>query len=493
MHPRSRVPARPHELPPPLLSGVPRDPLQEVGRLQNVTEDRTHFGAWAVSSSPLILGFDATDSAIMTRVWPVITNKEVLAVSQSWAGSAGRRVHACTDYQVWTKPIATGRFALFVLSNASVPISVAVNLRDVIAGYSHSHPRVVHARDLYAHADLGQVHGGSFNVSTLQPHDSCFVALSVHQQQPLPQNSETSEQHQLGLSQYFALSTQQEQGQPPSLHTSPPPARAHAPQTPTGAACDLLAACKSPASCPALSTPVPSTFDVTFTTTMGPFTVRVVRAWAPPFAARFWQLSQDSVQYMLGSPFYRVDRLNASEAFVVQFGYRGEPSVDQCWDARQTSNDTWSVHAPGNVRGTVAFSMGVAPPNANCTSTEYCAQGFSTNIFINYANNSRLDAHGFSIFGQVLTPGMEVVDRLYSGYGEVAELCSANASASHAAMDDAQSMSDPYCLGLGAASMGVSMDRLLKEGRAYWRKEKRLLDFVDGLRIGNISYTNPVS
>ena len=77
---------------------------------------------------------------------------------------------------------------------------------------------------------------------------------------------------------------------------------------------------------------------------------------------------------MEGAPFYRVDRLNASEAFVVQFGYNGLPAVDQCWDNRQTSNDTWRTRAPGNVRGAVTFAMGSAPPNKNCSSAEYCAQ-----------------------------------------------------------------------------------------------------------------------
>ena len=62
----------------------------------------------------------------------------------------------------------------------------------------------------------------------------------------------------------------------------------------------------------------------------------------------------------------------------------------------------------GNVRGTVAFSMDAVPPNKNCSSPQYCAQGFSTNIFINYANNTRLDPNGFAIFGEVLPPGMEV-------------------------------------------------------------------------------------
>ena len=43
----------------------------------------------------------------------------------------------------------------------------------------------------------------------------------------------------------------------------------------------------------------------------------------------------------------------------------------------------------------------------------------TTQLFINLADNSRLDAQGFSPIGEVIE-GMEVVDKLYAGYGESA-------------------------------------------------------------------------
>ena len=109
----------------------------------------------------------------------------------------------------------------------------------------------------------------------------------------------------------------------------------------------------------------------------------------------------------------------------------------------------------------------VVPANKNCSSAEYCAQGFSTNIFVNYADNRRLDANGFAIFGTVVPPGMVVVDRLYAGYGEVAELCSV-ANGSHTR----------FCNGTGSACEGVSMDRLVADGASYWRSAKPRLDSI---------------
>ena len=41
----------------------------------------------------------------------------------------------------------------------------------------------------------------------------------------------------------------------------------------------------------------------------------------------------------------------------------------------------------------------------------------TTQLFINYGNNSRLDNDGFAPFGQVVE-GMEVVDSIFAGYRE---------------------------------------------------------------------------
>ena len=52
--------------------------MLEVGKLKSTEEDQSHFCAWAIVSSPLVLGFDLTDSATMDRVWPIISNHEVV-------------------------------------------------------------------------------------------------------------------------------------------------------------------------------------------------------------------------------------------------------------------------------------------------------------------------------------------------------------------------------------------------------------------------------
>ena len=60
--------------------------MLEVGRMpeHNAAESRSHFSAWAIVSAPLVLGFDLSDDTKLDAAWPVISNKEVIAVSQTW-------------------------------------------------------------------------------------------------------------------------------------------------------------------------------------------------------------------------------------------------------------------------------------------------------------------------------------------------------------------------------------------------------------------------
>jgi len=64
--------------------------MLEVGRLASFEEDRAHFGAWCIISAPLVLGHDMNDKAATDRIWPIISNKEAIAVNQAWAGHPGK-------------------------------------------------------------------------------------------------------------------------------------------------------------------------------------------------------------------------------------------------------------------------------------------------------------------------------------------------------------------------------------------------------------------
>lgn len=151
--------------------------MLEVGNLANATEDRSHFSAWAVMSSPLILSFNLTDSARMDRVWPIISNRAVIQVNQRWAGSPGRRVavvgSGAEAWQAWAKPLgATSTFAVLLLNAGSIATRVSLPMRNVSAAFEH---RGVCLRDLYSGEELPQLAVGSPWSVTLPTHDSAFA------------------------------------------------------------------------------------------------------------------------------------------------------------------------------------------------------------------------------------------------------------------------------------------------------------------------------
>ena len=54
----------------------------EIGNLGSFVHERSHFGLWTIVSSPLILGHNLLDNATNDRIWPIVTNKAAIEVSQ---------------------------------------------------------------------------------------------------------------------------------------------------------------------------------------------------------------------------------------------------------------------------------------------------------------------------------------------------------------------------------------------------------------------------
>lgn len=148
---------------------------------------------------------------------------------------------------------------------------------------------------------------------------------------------------------------------------------------------------KNPA---ALNEQAPPTYKVDLDTSKGKVVITVHRDWAPIGADRFYNLVKNG--YFDDVRFFRV-----LDDFMAQFGINGDPSIDSAW-MRANLKDDPVKHS--NTRGTVTFATG--GPNTR-----------TTQLFINYKDNSSLDKQGFAPIGEV-TEGMGVVDKFYSGYGE---------------------------------------------------------------------------
>jgi len=177
---------------------------------------------------------------------------------------------------------------------------------------------------------------------------------------------------------------------------------------------------------PAMNRPCPSHFKVRFETSRGRFIVLVRRKWAPKGAGRFYNLVRNG--YYDECRFFRVIR-----GFMAQFGIHGDPAVARVWQYATIKDDPVTQ---SNTRGRITFAK-TNRPNSR-----------TTQVFINYKNNSRLDSIGFAPFGEV-TEGIRIVEELYAGYGEGAPRGS-----------------------------GPSQERIQDQGNEYLKKQFPKLDYI---------------
>jgi peptidyl-prolyl cis-trans isomerase A (cyclophilin A) len=170
----------------------------------------------------------------------------------------------------------------------------------------------------------------------------------------------------------------------------------------------------------------PDSYNVRFDTSKGQFIMTVNRNWSPIGADRFYTLVKTG--FFDGVRFFRV-----IPKFVVQFGIAANPALDAKWRDANLHDDPVTQ---SNRRGTVTYAT---EPTPNTRAAQ---------VFINLADNGRLDAKGFAPFGAV-TQGMEVVDQFYSEYGEGAP-----------------------------QGIGPSQDRAHAEGNAYFERDFPKLDYI---------------
>ena len=174
----------------------------------------------------------------------------------------------------------------------------------------------------------------------------------------------------------------------------------------------------------------PATYKVMFETSGGDFVVEVTRDWAPLGADRFYNLVKHG--FYDDARFFRV-----ISNFMIQFGINGNQNLSALWRNAMIQDDSVKE---SNRRGYITYAM--AGPNTR-----------TTQVFINFRNNSNLDSQGFAPFGKV-TSGMDVVDKLYSGYGE------------------------------GAPSgKGPAQGRVQTEGNTYLKKAFPELDYIEQATI----------
>lgn len=139
----------------------------------------------------------------------------------------------------------------------------------------------------------------------------------------------------------------------------------------------------------------PDTFKVQFVCSNGSFVVECQRDWSPLGVDRFYNLVVQG--FFNEARFFRV-----VPGFVVQFGINGDPALAGQW---RDANIQDEPVKKGNRKGTLTFAKS-SMPNSR-----------TTQLFINLADNSALDAQGFSAFGEVIQ-GMNAVEGITAKYGQ---------------------------------------------------------------------------
>ena len=182
-------------------------------------------------------------------------------------------------------------------------------------------------------------------------------------------------------------------------------------------------------------------FLVRFNTTKGDFDVMLRKSWAPRGAERVGELVL--ANYYDGARFFR-----ALPGFVVQWGIAADTAMTRAWSGRRIADD--SVRE-SNRRGTVTFGAG---GQANTRTVH---------LFVNLRDNARLDATRFAPVGEVVR-GMDVVDQLYTGYGEGAP-----------------------------AGKGPSQQAMSQEGEALLARDFPLLDQIKTARVVRLFSAAPSS
>jgi peptidyl-prolyl cis-trans isomerase A (cyclophilin A) len=176
----------------------------------------------------------------------------------------------------------------------------------------------------------------------------------------------------------------------------------------------------------------PESFKVKFETTKGNFTIEVTRSLSPNGADRFYNLVRSG--FFKDIAFFRV-----IPGFMCQFGIHGDPKVAASWREKKAQIPDDPVKG-SNTRGAITFAT--AGPNTR-----------TTQLFISFGDNSRLDSTGFSPFGKV-AEGMDVVDKINGEYGEGAP-----------------------------RGRGPDQGRVQAEGNAYLKKDFPNLDYIKSATV----------
>eukprot|EP00039_Didymoeca_costata_P013692 m.212155 g.212155 ORF g.212155 m.212155 type:complete len:445 (-) comp15848_c0_seq8:31-1365(-) len=170
------------------------DMLQVGNPKLSIIEAQTHFAAWCISSSPLVLGYDLRKST--KSVLDIVTNQDAINVNQDWNGDSGAPMLTSSEsfvapvnrgaydrpggnvtlpvWQIWAKTLSKGAKAVLIMNiedDKSRTISfdlgslkLSGNTVKITEIFSKNSPRTMPNK-------------GNYTSSVIQPHASEFLLI----------------------------------------------------------------------------------------------------------------------------------------------------------------------------------------------------------------------------------------------------------------------------------------------------------------------------
>ena len=142
----------------------------------------------------------------------------------------------------------------------------------------------------------------------------------------------------------------------------------------------------------------PDVFKINLDTSKGAVVIEMHRDWAPIGVDHLYALVKAG--FYDGNYFFRYVK-----NFIVQFGINGDTKINNTWRNVNLKDDPVKQ---SNLKGTLTYAT--AGPRTR-----------STQLFINLRDNPGLDKDGFAALGKVVS-GMDVVESLYSSYGDMPDM-----------------------------------------------------------------------
>ncbi len=141
--------------------------MLEVGNGKLTPEEsKAHFSFWCLLAAPLMAGNDLANMSDTTAT--ILTNRDAIAIDQDALGIQGSKKLDEGNFEVWTKPLKGGDYAVILFNRGGVPINANVMFTSIGLNASYK------TKDVWSKKESGPTNKFT---GTLQKHEAVMLRL----------------------------------------------------------------------------------------------------------------------------------------------------------------------------------------------------------------------------------------------------------------------------------------------------------------------------